>query len=159
MTAPTGDPRADQAVCELSDQLIQTMKLMMHVHDNAPAPMDGLEASALPLLFMLRRGPMRVSDLAAAVHSDTSTVSRHATNLAARGLVDKVNAASDRRVHLLTITSAGRAALEQAVVARRRWFAQVLADWQGSEVVTFRRLLERFAADIERTVMCAERTG
>lgn len=153
-----GDPldpalRGDAAgtTWELSDQLALTVRTLAHAAHQLEPP-GGLEKAAYPLLVLICQEPRRVSDLASAIHSDVSTVSRQTSALAKLGLIEKVADPDDRRVQLVTITGAGRDVLAQRRQARHEWFETVLADWDPADVDAFRAHLARFAADIERTV-------
>jgi DNA-binding MarR family transcriptional regulator len=60
-----------------------------------------------------------ISTLASELHASLSAISRLVRRLESRGLVQGSKAASDRRVHVLRLTTAGRA-LHDDVMARRR---------------------------------------
>lgn len=111
----------------------------------------GVDRSAVLLLKTLAAsGPARVSALAAAVHSDPSTVSRQIAALVRDGLVERTADQADGRASLLAATPAGLALLGEQ---RRRMglaLARVVRDWPEEDRVRFIELLERFVADHEQ---------
>ena len=112
--------------------------------------LGGFDRSAVVLLKALGAlGPSRSSALAAAVHSDPSTVSRQAAALVRDGLVERRADQDDGRASLLAATPAGLAVLEEQ---RRRMglsLARVVQKWAPEDVERFVELFERFVADHE----------
>jgi DNA-binding MarR family transcriptional regulator len=93
------------------------------------------------------QGPVRLSDLAHQLGVDTSTVSRHVKALEGQGMLVRTGDPTDGRVARVALTAAGVAALGRLRVARRRLFAEVLADWPAADLETLAPLLVRFAGD------------
>ncbi|MFY1594807.1 MarR family winged helix-turn-helix transcriptional regulator [Micromonospora sp. WMMD737] len=60
------------------------------------------------LVILAARGPLRTVDLAAALHVHPSTATRTCDRLIRRGLVARHHRPADRRVALLSLTSAGK---------------------------------------------------
>ena len=110
----------------------------------------GVDRSTIMLLKTLDAlGPCRSSTLAAAVHSDPSTVSRQVAALVRDGLVERRADPDDGRASVLALTDLGLKLLEEQ---RRRIglaLARVIRQWEAEDVGTFVELLERFAADHE----------
>lgn len=113
----------------------------------------GIDKSAVILLKTLAaQGPLRSSALAAAVHSDPSTISRQIATLVRHGLVIRQADPEDGRASVLVPTEAGLDLLEEQ---RRRLglvLARVVQDWEPEELTRFLELLERFVADHERAL-------
>jgi DNA-binding MarR family transcriptional regulator len=111
----------------------------------------GFDRSAIILLkTLIALGPSRSSALAAAVHSDPSTVSRQVAALVRDGLVERRADQDDGRASLLAATPAGLALLEDQ---RRRMgiaLAKVVQHWTPEDLDSFVELLERFVLDHER---------
>lgn len=111
----------------------------------------GFDRSAIILLKTLAgMGPSRSSALAAAVHSDPSTVSRQVAALVRDGFVERRADQEDGRASLLAATPEGLALLERQ---RRRMalaLAKMLRNWDEAEVDLFVGLFERFVADHEK---------
>jgi DNA-binding MarR family transcriptional regulator len=104
------------------------------------------------LKTLLMLGPSRSSALAAAVHSDPSTVSRQVATLVRDGLVERRADPEDGRASVLVPTEAGLAVLEEQ---RRRiglGLARIVRQWAPEDVNTFLDLLERFVTDHERNM-------
>lgn len=111
----------------------------------------GVDRSTILLLkSLMHLGPSRSSALAAAVHSDPSTVSRQIAALVRDGLVERRADPEDGRASVLAATEVGIQVLEEQ---RRRIglaLARVVRQWAPEDVETFLDLLERFVADHER---------
>jgi DNA-binding MarR family transcriptional regulator len=87
------------------------------------------ERAANALLFPLSLGPKRSSELAEAVHSDPSTISRHIASLVERGLVERIPDPADRRAAVLAITDQGQSLLVELKQKRCEKAAEALSDW------------------------------
>lgn len=113
----------------------------------------GVDRSTIFLLKALAmHGPRRSSELAAAVHSDPSTVSRQVAALVRDGLIERQADPEDGRASVLVPTERG---LELLAEQRRRMglaLAQVVRKWDPTEVTRFLELLERFVGDHERAL-------
>jgi DNA-binding MarR family transcriptional regulator len=101
-------------------------------------------------------GPSRVTMLAAAVHSDPSTVSRQGAHLVEMGLLERRADPADGRASLLAITDAGTALLERARQRRDDRIEAIIGSWQPAEREQFADLIDRFTAGYERN-WCAGR--
>jgi len=76
---------------------------------------SGLRASQLAVLWaVLALEPVTARRMATAIVSDETTLSRNLKVLAANGLID-LQPGADRRSRLVTLTRAGRRALERAL--------------------------------------------
>ncbi|HEX5346452.1 MAG TPA: MarR family transcriptional regulator [Pseudonocardiaceae bacterium] len=113
-------------------------------------------ASFMLLHTLVCLGPSRVTMLAAAVHSDPSTVSRQAAHLVDLGLLERRADPGDGRASLLAITDAGTALLERARQRRDDRIEAITRSWQPVEREQFADLIDRFTAGYERN-WCADR--
>ena len=121
---------------------------------------DDIDPAAMPLLHSLRcTGSTRLTDLAARLSLDASTVSRHIHQLEARGLVERVGDPDDGRASRVTLAPAGEEALAAALERRRASFAEVLSSWSATDRERLRQLLSRFAADLAQANDDHERSG
>lgn len=93
-------------------------------------------------------GPLRISDLATAVHLDTSTVSRHVAQLERTGLVVRTADPADGRAQLVGISDDGRRLLDEAFQRRRDLLESALSGWDSHDVAEFERLLAKFVSGI-----------
>ena len=81
--------------------------------------------------------------LARSIGYDTSTIGGVIDRLEARGLVQRNASPVDRRVRLLTLTSAGQALLEAVMVPMQRAQARMLAPLPPAERGLFMRMLRQ----------------
>lgn len=95
--------------------------------------------------LLLEKGPQRVGEIAQALDTDPSTVSRKVAALVDAGLVERRVDPDDGRAHLLAATPAG----EQKCVDGRRhridMVASVLSEWPEDSRRQLATLLSRFA--------------
>jgi DNA-binding MarR family transcriptional regulator len=111
------------------------------------------DRSAIMLIkTLVHQGPIRSSALAAAVHSDPSTVSRQVAGLVRDGLVERRADQDDGRASLVAATPAGIALLEGFRNRMGLAIAQVVKDWSPEDIERLVELFERFVADHERNL-------
>ena len=111
----------------------------------------GLSLSDYEVLVHLTDSPegrVRVSELARLLQWERSRVSHHLTRMERRGLVERTECAEDGRGSFISVTPAGRNAIEQAapghVRAVRRLVFDDLSEAEVTELGTvFDRLLSR----------------
>ena len=95
-------------------------------------------------------GPMRTSDLAAALKLDASTVSRQTHKLVDAGLLERRVDPGDGRACLLAVSERGRQSLAEAVAFRRLQLAELLQAWSARDRGQLTALLDRLADDLQR---------
>lgn len=111
---------------------------------------DSLDPGAFWMLKTLSGdGPMRATELAGCANLDTSTVSRHVSQLERSGLVERHPDPDDRRAQLVEVSSLGHEKLRAALARRRQLVSQALDSWPAEDVADLGRLLTRFVRDIE----------
>ncbi|MFI7675169.1 MarR family winged helix-turn-helix transcriptional regulator [Actinophytocola sp. NPDC049390] len=111
----------------------------------------GVDRSTVMLLkTLVHQGPSRSSALAAAIHSDPSTVSRQIAAMVRDGLVERMADPEDGRASVLVPTEAGKALLEEQRKRLGLALARVVQEWAPDDVDRFLELLERFVTDHER---------
>jgi DNA-binding MarR family transcriptional regulator len=119
------------------------------VHRMKSAPVDdGVERGSLPVLYLLRNGPCRASDIASHLALDLSTVSRHVSSLHKQGLVDRSPDPADGRASLLQVTARGEEVLRAAMDQRRALLAAALSSWTPEERKELAALLARLDDDL-----------
>jgi DNA-binding MarR family transcriptional regulator len=96
------------------------------------------------------REPLRLSDLAASVGLDASTVSRHVKSLDDAGYVQRIEDPADRRACRVALTAAGRAALDATMAARADAISAALADWSAEDRRMLTTLVTRLADSLSR---------
>lgn len=113
----------------------------------------GVDRSAVMLLkTLVHVGPSRSSALAAAVHSDPSTVSRQIAGLVRDGLVERRADPEDGRASVLVPTEAGLRLLEEQRKRIGLALARVVRQWAPEDLDRFLDLLDKFVADHERNL-------
>jgi DNA-binding MarR family transcriptional regulator len=95
-------------------------------------------------------GPMRASDLAAALKLDASTVSRQTHKLVDAGLIERTIDPVDGRACLLAASERGRETLAEAVSFRRAQLADLLREWSDPDRRLVTNLLDRLADDLQQ---------
>lgn len=112
--------------------------------------LTGIRLTAPTLLVMERLSTdvMRVTDLAAAVGVTPGVVSRQLQDLEARGLVERVDSARDRRASPVRLTSKGLEIIGTAADLRRRFVRRLLDDWPEGDPDQIAETLERLGAAV-----------
>jgi DNA-binding MarR family transcriptional regulator len=120
-------------------------RAITQLYDDALAPSQ-LRATQFGLLRALaKRGPLRITELAAELLLDRTALSRNLDPLCERGLVE-VSAGADARTRRIVLTAAGKRAL---ATAEPHWLAaqQAVAQRIGAErIATLYALLEEVEA-------------
>jgi len=133
----------------LADELMRFVRLGARAKSLLNTGDLGAEFSALMLLFPLRCGPMRVTDLAEVKQADPSTVSRQAAQLVKGGLARREADPEDGRASRLAITDAGLAAVRKLHDAREAVIAEALGHWPADRVESFVELFSEFNTAVE----------
>jgi len=102
-----------------------------------------------PLLFRIAHDSCCVSDLAAAFHSEISTVSRQVSGLVDLGLIERRPDPRDGRAHVLALTTDGAHLLGEIRRVRDALFDELLDDWSDADRTAFADLLGRFGDALE----------
>lgn len=95
-----------------------------------------------------RAGPMRMSDLAAGVGLDRSTISRQVAAVVRSGYVQKMGDEDDARASLLTLTPRGEAARRKLADAWYGMVVEMLGDWSVEDQADLGRLLGRLVGQM-----------
>jgi DNA-binding MarR family transcriptional regulator len=127
--------------------LLMVMQVGKHLRQRRPG--DEVDPATVPLLHVLScTGAIRLSDLAARMHLDASTVSRHARQLEERGLISRTADPDDRRASRVEITELGGEALAASFEQRKQMVGRILAGWPAEDQRALQRLATRFVADL-----------
>lgn len=138
-------PTPSPAVESVMHAMMRFGQVMRH-----RVPGDTLEQGTFWLLKSLAtQGSMRITDLAGCTNLDTSTVSRHVSQLERSGLVERTPDPADRRAQLVELSPAGRAHLEAGFRRRRELLTSSLERWEVDDLARLDHLLGRFVKDIE----------
>jgi len=123
--------------------IAQTARQWRRAVDVRLQPFGLTEATWLPLLHLARAPtPMRQKDLATSLALDSSSVVRLLDGLQASGLIERREAAGDRRAKTIVLTAQGRSIVEQVEVVASRVRHCTLAGLTDDEIATGIRLLQ-----------------
>jgi DNA-binding MarR family transcriptional regulator len=140
-------------VSSLADAVIGLVRTVRRSKARALAATgDDVDSAARILLRAVSaEGPLRASALAAAVHSDLSTVSRQVALLVAEGLLERRADPDDGRASLLCLTPAAQTVIAESDQARTAFFDEVVRDWPSEERDRFVHLLKQFTDAYDTT--------
>jgi DNA-binding MarR family transcriptional regulator len=97
------------------------------------------------LVVLASRGARRIVDLAEALDVAPSTAGRMCDRLVRKGLVRRHRARGDRRVVLVSITTAGRQVVDEATGRRRALIAEILGRLSPAEQRAVAEAFREFA--------------
>jgi DNA-binding MarR family transcriptional regulator len=92
---------------------------------------------------------MRITALAASTQLDTSTVSRHLTQLEHAGLVERGQDPDDGPAQRVGLTDEGRTQLAASTARRREILRSSLEGWDAEDLADLDRLLGRLVASVD----------
>lgn len=153
MTAETLDSEHSTDDLDAARALGRSMSKIMHtfarIKSRTP-PVDGkIDWTAFPILRTLAdHGSRRSSAIAEAVMLDPSRVSRMIAHLVERGLVERRADPVDGRATIVQITDAGRDVDRALCLQREQTLAEIVSDWDRSDVAALAGLLDRLADDL-----------
>lgn len=131
-------------------ELASTLLGASHLLLRHPLRGDPEPAAFTVLHLVCQSAPARLSDVAAAMRLDLSTISRHVQALESHGYLAKIKDARDGRSYRLKVTSAGRKAVGEARARRAEFFRQATAHWPRKDFRTLVMLLSRLAEDLKQ---------
>lgn len=108
-----------------------------------------LPMSAVALLRALDT-PVRLSDLSKRLQVALPPLSRQVRTLEASGFIDRTEDLNDARASLLTITAAGRDALDRFAEANRALLDKALAGWDDESLAVLAEQMHRLIGDLRR---------
>ena len=112
-------------------------------------PEDQVDPSTFPLAKqLLFNDAMRVSDLAAKVELDASTVSRQIKQLEDKGIVERAPDPVDGRASLVRLSEHGRDTMQAAFRRRFDRIKRALEPWSEQDRAQLQTLLTRLANDL-----------
>lgn len=115
----------------------------------AEAGVDLERAAYTTLVRIAHLDGARLSEIAAAMGLEVSTVSRHVKRLVTDGYVEVAADPDDARARRFSPTPAGQAALDRVRRARRDRLAELLHDWDDAEVADLAAKLDRVVDALE----------
>ncbi|MCO1660355.1 MarR family winged helix-turn-helix transcriptional regulator [Pseudonocardia humida] len=103
-----------------------------------------LDPTAYPMVAVLgQAGPMRISELGAALFLDKSTISRQIDAAVRLGLVERTVDPTDARARLVGLTESGRERHHAARERRRGEWQRALQSWERADIVALTALLAK----------------
>ena len=135
----------DEDIHRLETELMAMARRRRGINrDLAKAVDPRLDPTAYPMVALLALyKPKRVSELAADLSLDKSTVSRQIDAVSRLGLVERRPDPADARARLVTLTDSGRAIVSEQLMKRRARLREQLRAWDTSEVTELARLLHK----------------
>lgn len=114
---------------------------------------DGLDMALADALSVLtQEGPMRMGELAEALHITPATATRAVDCLVDKGLAERVKAIDDLRSIQVSATAAGRARYEVISARVGTGLEQILGEFSEEEHTQLADLLERFVSAVDHYV-------
>ena len=110
----------------------------------------------IALAIVHKLGPVRVSEVAQALHVDLSVASRQVAALCAAGYVSREPDPDDRRAHRVTITDDGTRALRESHRRMVEAFADALETWSEDEITALAAGLDRLRDDFAPAPLASE---
>jgi DNA-binding MarR family transcriptional regulator len=155
MTTPAVVPRADlaAAVDAVQAWIDRRQRAMLaHLHSCTQSP------AQLHVLGVLRDvAPITVSQLASRLGISPPSTSAIIDRMVDGGLVERTRSDEDRRTVSVTLTSAGEAALKDAIGGRRGLLERVLGRLDAVELRDTIRVLRRLEESLEQEGQAAVR--
>ena len=141
--------RAQDRLAELEAALFRVSRTVWGARVSGYASSVPIERAGIALLGRLTEcGDARLSDLAAQLGLDVSTVSRQVRQLVDLDLLERSPDPADGRAARLRVTDRGERVVEDVRAARRDLLGRALADWPTDDRTTLTRLLTRLADDL-----------
>jgi DNA-binding MarR family transcriptional regulator len=140
-----------QATVTTTDDNELTSALYTVVRRLSRLPMDEpVDKAGLAVLHELHRlgTVVRPSDLAAKMHLDLSTISRHLCSLEQQGMVQRTRDPVDARAQQISLTVHGDEFVTRLLDHRSAKIRDAIADWPQSDRTTLSHLLVRLADDL-----------
>ena len=108
-----------------------------------------IDRALFPLLvYIERKGPIGVVDLADTVGRDYTTVSRQVAKLESLGYVKRRASQTDSRVNEAIITAKGKSVTDALDRTRQQLAEQLLKGWSKRDLKELTRLMRRFVDDL-----------
>jgi DNA-binding MarR family transcriptional regulator len=114
-------------------------------------------AGAYALFRMAGLGPARLSEVAACLDLDLSTVSRHVAGFEAAGLVTRTVDSDDARARRVELTELGHQVVAAVSGERRRRLAHALKSWSATDRRQLADLLGRLTLDLRNSPPTTEK--
>jgi DNA-binding MarR family transcriptional regulator len=143
LTQDSGEPGADALeVIEVASAVLVRNFELLRRRSSIYADLDRSEYLLLRTLDAV--GPSDICGLATALGLDPSTAGRQVAAMAAKGLIERAPAATDRRRSIISPTETGFARMNTTRIQRRAATAELLADWTEADLHTLGEMFTRY---------------
>lgn len=131
---------------QLAHELLLELRLFIkNFRSSGVTSRLGLTYNEASILSTIRDNPALSSeDLASALQSDKSTISRQVSSLERKGLVEKRRRKNNRRINEIVLTEQGRTLLAQSDKLWGERVAHRLQGWEPQEINHFLQLLRQY---------------
>ncbi|MDX6273077.1 MAG: hypothetical protein QOJ92_287 [Frankiales bacterium] len=154
-----GSPRSDEVLRQLELGLYGVTKAFLGKKVDTRRlglPVDLDRAGAYALFRMAALGAARLSEVAAHLDLDLSTVSRHVAAFEAAGLVTRSVDSEDARARRVELTDLGREVVAAVSGERRQRLAAALKRWPAADRRQLAELLARLTEDLRDSTTTTE---
>ncbi len=117
-------------------------------------PLDIALADALSLIC--QQGPLRMGELADAMHITPASTTRAVGCLVDKGLVERVRAEDDQRSVVVNATMAGRERYGEISSRIQQGLSEILSDFSPEEQLLLAEYLERFVEAVDKLAQTAD---
>lgn len=117
-------------------------------------PLDIALADALSLIC--QQGPLRMGELAEAMHITPASTTRAVGCLVDKGLVERVRAEDDQRSIVVTPTMAGRERYGEISSRVQQGLSEILSEFTPEEQLQLAEYLERFVQAVDKLAQTAD---
>jgi DNA-binding MarR family transcriptional regulator len=131
------------------DQARELTKAMRLMKSRLPALPSAIPPGTLQVLWIIGPAPgCHLKHLAERTSLDPSTVSRSVAALVKAGLVARGADPDDGRASVLTLTPAGRQALDEVAGWYDDQLAEALREWTPEDIAVLTALMQRLSTDL-----------
>ncbi|MCR6705789.1 MAG: MarR family transcriptional regulator [Cellulomonas sp.] len=149
----------DPAIPDVERQVALLLRLADRNRRRSRRLAGTLERSAyLALGRLVDDGPAGINEIADHLRLDASTVTRQVLQMEEAGYVSRGRDENDGRRSVIAATPVGRTALEATRRARADVYAEVLAEWDPSDLDVLARSLTRLNASLDASLDASARS-
>ncbi len=130
------------------------VKVKEQFYSQGGEPLDIALADALSLIC--QQGPLRMGELAEAMHITPASTTRAVGCLVDKGLVERVRAEDDQRSIVVTATMAGRERYGEISSRVQQGLSVILSEFSPEEQIQLAEYLERFVQAVDKLAMTGE---
>jgi DNA-binding MarR family transcriptional regulator len=113
-------------------------------------------ALADALSLICQQGPLRMGELAEAMHITPASTTRAVGCLVEKGLVERVRAEDDQRSIVVTATMEGRERYGEISSNIQQGLSEILANFTPEEQLLLAEYLERFVSAVDKLAQSAD---